>query len=55
MWWEPALSASAWLGGADGQQNRAELRPADMVPGGCVGAVRGLVGVGPPRITLPSQ
>lgn len=32
VWWEPALSASAWLGGADGQQNRAELRPADMVP-----------------------
>ncbi|XP_021267384.1 coronin-7-like isoform X1 [Numida meleagris] len=32
VWWEPALSASAWLGGADGQQGRAELRPADMVP-----------------------
>ncbi|NXC43015.1 CORO7 protein, partial [Penelope pileata] len=32
VWWEPALTASAWLRGADGQQGRAELRPADMVP-----------------------
>ncbi|NXJ03579.1 CORO7 protein, partial [Odontophorus gujanensis] len=37
VWWEPALSGSAWLQGADGQQGRAELRPADMLPGGCVG------------------
>uniref|UniRef100_A0A8C5JW25 Coronin n=1 Tax=Junco hyemalis TaxID=40217 RepID=A0A8C5JW25_JUNHY len=32
VWWEPALSAGAWLDGQDGQQRRASLRPADMVP-----------------------
>ncbi|RLV71539.1 hypothetical protein DV515_00017345 [Chloebia gouldiae] len=32
VWWEPALAAGAWLGGQDGQQRRASLRPADMVP-----------------------
>ncbi|XP_052535655.1 coronin-7-like isoform X3 [Tympanuchus pallidicinctus] len=32
VWWEPALSAGAWLGGAEGQQGRAELRPAGMEP-----------------------
>ncbi|XP_066054555.1 coronin-7 isoform X1 [Chamaea fasciata] len=32
VWWEPALGAGAWLGGQDGQQRRASLRPADMVP-----------------------
>lgn len=35
VWWEPALGAGAWLDGQDGQQRRASLRPADMVPGGC--------------------
>lgn len=40
VWWEPALGAGAWLDGQDGQQRRASLRPADMVPGG-YGAGRG--------------
>ena len=37
VWWEPALSSSAWLAGQDGQQRHASLRPADMMPGGCRG------------------
>uniref|UniRef100_A0A8B9SBS2 Coronin n=1 Tax=Apteryx owenii TaxID=8824 RepID=A0A8B9SBS2_APTOW len=32
MWWEPALGASTWLAGADGQQRHISLRPADMTP-----------------------
>uniref|UniRef100_A0A8B9D0B6 Coronin n=1 Tax=Anser brachyrhynchus TaxID=132585 RepID=A0A8B9D0B6_9AVES len=32
VWWEPSLSAGAWLAGADGQHRRADLRPADMTP-----------------------
>ncbi|XP_074454500.1 coronin-7 isoform X2 [Larus michahellis] len=32
VWWEPALSGSAWLAGEDGQHRRASLRPADMTP-----------------------
>lgn len=40
VWWEPALGAAAWLDGQDGQQRRASLRPADMVPGGCRGWAR---------------
>lgn len=40
VWWEPALGAGAWLDGQDGQQRRASLRPADMVPGGCRGWAR---------------
>ncbi|KAM9179564.1 coronin-7-like isoform 1-T1 [Mergus octosetaceus] len=32
VWWEPSLSAGAWLAGADGQQRRADLRPPDMTP-----------------------
>ncbi|XP_064318172.1 coronin-7 isoform X2 [Phalacrocorax carbo] len=32
VWWEPALSGSAWLAGEDGQQRRASLQPADMTP-----------------------
>ncbi|XP_075371777.1 coronin-7 isoform X3 [Mycteria americana] len=32
VWWEPALSSSAWLAGEDGQQRRASLQPADMRP-----------------------
>lgn len=57
VWWEPALSAGAWLGGAEGQQGRADLRPAGMEPGGCAGPRgRGTSpAVGPARITLPSQ
>ncbi|XP_052628440.1 coronin-7-like isoform X2 [Harpia harpyja] len=32
VWWEPALSGSAWLAGNDGQQRHANMRPADMTP-----------------------
>lgn len=32
VWWEPSLSAGAWLAGADGQHRRADLRPTDMTP-----------------------
>ncbi|NWS98678.1 CORO7 protein, partial [Mionectes macconnelli] len=32
VWWEPALGAGAWLAGQDGQQRRASLCPAGMVP-----------------------
>ncbi|XP_068555455.1 coronin-7 isoform X2 [Anas acuta] len=32
VWWEPALGASAWLAGEDGQQRRADLRPPEMTP-----------------------
>ncbi|XP_059682241.1 coronin-7-like isoform X1 [Gavia stellata] len=32
VWWEPALSGSAWLAGKDGQQRCASLRPANMTP-----------------------
>ncbi|XP_068003069.1 coronin-7-like isoform X1 [Melanerpes formicivorus] len=32
VWWEPALSGSAWLAGQDGRQRLASLRPADMTP-----------------------
>ncbi|KAM9599471.1 coronin-7-like isoform 3-T3 [Morphnus guianensis] len=32
VWWEPALSGSAWLAGKDRQQCRANMRPADMTP-----------------------
>ncbi|XP_040976142.1 coronin-7-like isoform X2 [Aquila chrysaetos chrysaetos] len=32
VWWEPALSGSAWLAGKDGQQRRTSMRPADMTP-----------------------
>lgn len=38
VWWEPALSGSAWLAGKDGQQRHTSMRPADMTPGGCRGA-----------------
>uniref|UniRef100_A0A8D0BG53 Coronin n=1 Tax=Salvator merianae TaxID=96440 RepID=A0A8D0BG53_SALMN len=30
IWWEPALSAPAWLGGSDGQQRKLSLQPKDM-------------------------
>ncbi|XP_061455796.1 coronin-7 isoform X1 [Rhineura floridana] len=32
VWWEPALSAAAWLGGSNGQHQRLSLRPKDMTP-----------------------
>lgn len=31
--WEPALTASAWLANANGQQAKISLKPADMTPG----------------------
>uniref|UniRef100_A0AAY5E7T5 Coronin n=1 Tax=Electrophorus electricus TaxID=8005 RepID=A0AAY5E7T5_ELEEL len=30
VWWEPALSAAAWLSGSDGQHRKISLRPTDM-------------------------
>ncbi|XP_042294442.1 coronin-7-like [Sceloporus undulatus] len=32
VWWEPALSATAWLGGSDGQHRKLPLQPKDMTP-----------------------
>ncbi|XP_015265372.1 PREDICTED: coronin-7-like [Gekko japonicus] len=32
VWWEPALSAAAWLGGADGQHRKISLQPKGMTP-----------------------
>lgn len=32
VWWESALTASAWLSGANGQHRRIGLRPKDMAP-----------------------
>ncbi|XP_077172897.1 coronin-7-like isoform X1 [Paroedura picta] len=32
VWWEPALSAAAWLGGSDGQHRRISLQPTAMTP-----------------------
>ncbi|KAM4656442.1 coronin-7-like isoform 2-T2 [Amazona ochrocephala] len=32
VWWEPALSGTAWLSGEDGQQRRSSLQPTDMTP-----------------------
>lgn len=59
VWWEPSLSAGAWLAGADGQQRRADLRPPDMTPGRSGGARRApRVGLPPlelPHIAPPSQ
>lgn len=31
--WEPALTASAWLSGSDGQHKKMSLKPKDMTPG----------------------
>lgn len=31
--WEPALTASAWLSGSNGQHRKISLRPKDMTPG----------------------
>uniref|UniRef100_A0A672HV93 Coronin n=1 Tax=Salarias fasciatus TaxID=181472 RepID=A0A672HV93_SALFA len=32
MWWEPALTASAWLSGSNGQHKKMSLKPKDMTP-----------------------
>uniref|UniRef100_UPI003AAE8195 coronin-7-like isoform X2 n=1 Tax=Centroberyx gerrardi TaxID=166262 RepID=UPI003AAE8195 len=32
VWWEPALTASAWLSGSNGQHSRISLKPKDMTP-----------------------
>ncbi|KAF7243091.1 Coronin-7 [Varanus komodoensis] len=32
VWWEPALSAAAWLQGSDGQHRKLSLQPEDMTP-----------------------
>ncbi|XP_054849343.1 coronin-7-like isoform X2 [Eublepharis macularius] len=32
VWWEPALSATAWLGGSDGQHRKISLQPKAMIP-----------------------
>ena len=31
--WKPALTASAWLSGSNGQHNKISLKPKDMTPG----------------------
>lgn len=31
--WEPALTASAWLSGSNGQHRKISLKPKDMTPG----------------------
>lgn len=33
VWWEPVLSAAAWLGGSDGQHRKISLQPKAMTPG----------------------
>ncbi|XP_069762357.1 coronin-7-like [Narcine bancroftii] len=32
VWWRPALSASTWLSGANGQHQKMSLKPEDMTP-----------------------
>ncbi|KAK2833452.1 hypothetical protein Q5P01_017341 [Channa striata] len=32
VWWEPALTASAWLSGSDGQSKKISVKPKDMTP-----------------------
>uniref|UniRef100_A0A4W6BRJ2 Coronin n=1 Tax=Lates calcarifer TaxID=8187 RepID=A0A4W6BRJ2_LATCA len=32
VWWEPALTASAWLSGSNGQHRKISLKPKDMTP-----------------------
>ncbi|XP_060116641.1 coronin-7 [Heteronotia binoei] len=32
VWWEPALSAAAWLAGSDGQHRKVSLQPKAMMP-----------------------
>uniref|UniRef100_A0A8D3C150 Coronin n=1 Tax=Scophthalmus maximus TaxID=52904 RepID=A0A8D3C150_SCOMX len=31
-WWKPALTASAWLSGSNGQHKKISLKPKDMTP-----------------------
>lgn len=33
VWWEPAMTASAWLSGSNGQHKKISLKPKDMTPG----------------------
>lgn len=32
IWWEPALTAAAWLSGSNGQHKKMSLKPKDMIP-----------------------
>ncbi|KAJ8346047.1 hypothetical protein SKAU_G00302400 [Synaphobranchus kaupii] len=32
VWWESAMTASAWLSGSNGQHRKIKLRPKDMAP-----------------------
>lgn len=32
IWWEPALTAAAWLSGSNGQHKTMSLKPKDMIP-----------------------
>ncbi|XP_069558929.1 coronin-7 [Brachyistius frenatus] len=32
VWWEPALTGSAWLSGSNGQHKNISLKPKDMTP-----------------------
>ncbi|XP_061079905.1 coronin-7 isoform X1 [Conger conger] len=32
VWWEAAMTASAWLSGSNGQHRKLKLRPKDMAP-----------------------
>lgn len=32
VWWEPALTASAWLSGSNSQHKKLSLKPKDMTP-----------------------
>lgn len=32
VWWEPALTAAAWLSGSNGQHKKMSLKPKDMTP-----------------------
>lgn len=32
IWWEPALTAAAWLSGSNGQHKKMSLKPKDMTP-----------------------
>lgn len=33
VWWEPALTASAWLAGMNSKHRKISLKPKDMTPG----------------------
>lgn len=33
VWWEPALTGSAWLSGSNDQHKKISLKPKDMTPG----------------------